>query len=78
MGDFSKILVYALAGSMVALPSLASSGGWGLRGERNPQIARQVYDCPATQRDALGRCKGSHRNAMYGRSRRGGGHRYGK
>ena len=79
MNSFSKFVAGSLLGSFLFFPYLASSWGWGMASERNPEVMKVMQrDCPPHMRTAQGRCLRNHRSSYYNRGLRSGGMRGGK
>ncbi len=80
MPVYSKIMGGLLLSSALVLPYLASSNGWGIGTETNPEVVKSTANnCPPHQRLASGKCRYGYRS-YYGGGRRmyGGGPRHGK
>ena len=79
MFKFSFFTFATLIGSMLVLPYLASTKGWGIGTEQNQKIIKQTEEyCPDYAKNQNGNCQKNHRSYYHGRSAIGGGNRVGK
>ncbi len=79
MGIFSRIIVFFTGASLLVLPTIASSRGWGLGTERNAKIIDDSDEyCPQGIGDSTTNCPKNHRSYYHGRERLGGSYGHGK
>lgn len=78
MGSFSRLMVMVTGASMLVLPLVASSRGWGLGTERSAKIIDDSDEyCPQIGGAATS-CPKNHRSYYHGRERLGGSYGHGK